>query len=639
MPGGQDWISLQNQAGFGGAGVADNLIEGVGGGEAEASEAPEGDGAGLDPVAAALAVLAIKAGEPLDPRLVSYLEEQTGQLREQRALRLSHLRSQSREGKIRRASARIRVGMQLFTALIATVIGGGLLIMLNDAFTSHSVVVDAFKTPPTLASRGMTGEVVASDVLDTLQKLQAATRAEYGGLSALGAWASDVKVEVPETGVSIGEINRLLHERFGHDLHIGGDLIQTETGGLVLTVRGDGVAAATFTGGAGDLDKLTTQAAEYVYGRSQPYQYATYLIGSKRGTDALAFLPGAFAQADSDLQRAQLANTWGNAYAILFQPARAVEKYRLAMTFVRPRTELWWKAWCNLIGSLSAAGGEEAGWRDAHAFLQVMAEAPKRDRPPMRLVVNPAQVTWDLRLLLAATLKDAALHGGAGAAAMIEGPTIADTYGLMHDPAQAARYMALSDPDDPSTKVEALLLQGYAALDRGDARAAVGPLEAFDKAWLADPSLQFTYTDSPCLTGLAYGLTGRTADAEAIFKRLGSWSRCNAARGDMLAHVGDVAGAQQVWADGVKMAPHLPFVFLDRGRYELDHGEFKAAEADFTAASAGVPHFADPLKAWGDVLAREGRWKEALAKYDEALKYAPAWAALHQARDAVPRRS
>ena len=37
------------------------------------------------------------------------------------------------------------------------------------------------------------------------------------------------------------------------------------------------------------------------------------------------------------------------------------------------------------------------------------------------------------------------------------------------------------------------------------------------------------------------------------------------------------------------------------------------------------------------MLAREGRWKEALAKYDEALKDAPAWAELHQARDAAIR--
>ena len=64
----------------------------------------------------------------------------------------------------------------------------------------------------------------------------------------------------------------------------------------------------------------------------------------------------------------------------------------------------------------------------------------------------------------------------------------------------------------------------------------------------------------------------------------------------------------------------------------------KAAEADLSTASAKAPHYADPLKAWGDVLAKQGRWKDALAKYDEALKYAPAWAALHQARDGAARR-
>jgi hypothetical protein len=70
----------------------------------------------------------------------------------------------------------------------------------------------------------------------------------------------------------------------------------------------------------------------------------------------------------------------------------------------------------------------------------------------------------------------------------------------------------------------------------------------------------------------------------------------------------------------------------------MDNGDLKAAAADLSTASAKAPHYADPLKAWGDVLAREGQWKAALAKYDEALKYAPAWAELHQARDAAARR-
>ena len=40
----------------------------------------------------------------------------------------------------------------------------------------------------------------------------------------------------------------------------------------------------------------------------------------------------------------------------------------------------------------------------------------------------------------------------------------------------------------------------------------------------------------------------------------------------------------------------------------------------------------------GDLLMKQGRGKEALAKYDEALKYAPNWAALRQARDEAAAR-
>jgi hypothetical protein len=47
--------------------------------------------------------------------------------------------------------------------------------------------------------------------------------------------------------------------------------------------------------------------------------------------------------------------------------------------------------------------------------------------------------------------------------------------------------------------------------------------------------------------------------------------------------------------------------------------------------------WADPLKAWGDVLVRRGNAKDALAKYDEALKYAPNWVALKEAREAAAK--
>jgi tetratricopeptide (TPR) repeat protein len=71
----------------------------------------------------------------------------------------------------------------------------------------------------------------------------------------------------------------------------------------------------------------------------------------------------------------------------------------------------------------------------------------------------------------------------------------------------------------------------------------------------------------------------------------------------------------------------------------LSHGDLAAAATDFAAAHKSAPHYADPLKGWGDLLARQGDWKGALAKYDEALQYAPNWALLQQARGVVAEKA
>jgi len=51
------------------------------------------------------------------------------------------------------------------------------------------------------------------------------------------------------------------------------------------------------------------------------------------------------------------------------------------------------------------------------------------------------------------------------------------------------------------------------------------------------------------------------------------------------------------------------------------------------------PHWADPLKAWGDVLLKMGKTKDALAKYDQALEYAPNWQQLKQARETAAKHN
>ena len=623
--------------------MAEGVLGGILGEDAEPSELEGGAEALAAPQAFAAAVAADQAKQ--DPAVAAatadflrhqsnLLQIQSRHLEDEHALRLAHLQGQHREGRLRRTGQRIRIGMQVFTGLVITVLGLGVLVMVYDAFSSKAVVVDAFAAPPALAARGVSGEVVAAGVLDALQKLQAATRVRTRKLNAHSAWASDVKIEVPDTGVSIGEVGRMLHARFGHDVHIGGDLVQTGAGGLALTVRGDGVSARTFTGGAEDLDKLTAQAAEYAYGQSQPLEFVTYLNDSGRAQDGEAFAAQVLPRLSTDAERAEMANSWGNALSTRYKTAEAAAKYRLAVSLM-PNN---WKSWGNLVGALSVAEGEEAAWREAQAMNRAIDASPRRLRPPVSYLANVGIPNQDWMLQLAASLDDAKQNQGAGAQVVIEGPQIADDYAHLHDFRQAQRYLQLSDPNDLTTRAGSGLFDGQMAMERGDAAAAVAPLEAFWKAWLSDTDLQYTYNTEPCLLGLAYGLTGRMADAEAVFKRVGPWAYCYGAHGDVLVHAGDLAGAQRVWAEGLRIGPDLSPVYLERGSFELARGDLKHAEADLAAASARSPHWADPLKAWGDVLMREGRPRDALAKYDEALKYAPAWPELHQARAAAAKR-
>jgi uncharacterized protein HemY len=98
---------------------------------------------------------------------------------------------------------------------------------------------------------------------------------------------------------------------------------------------------------------------------------------------------------------------------------------------------------------------------------------------------------------------------------------------------------------------------------------------------------------------------------------------------------GDRAAAERWFTEAIRQGPHLPLAYVDRGRTRLDRGDVAGALADAEAANRLGPHFAEALKLWGDALARQGNWSDALAKYDAALAEAPAWTSLKQARTAA----
>jgi tetratricopeptide (TPR) repeat protein len=620
--------------------MAESMLGGIlGGGEEKPEvEAPE---ALANAEAFAAAVAAKLAGndpgvarktETFLDKQAQLLETQNTHLKDEHALRVAHLRNQLREEKIRRFGLRLRVGFQLFLALVGTVIGIGGAVMIYDAFTSRRVVIEPFDTPSALAARGLTGKVVAGGLVDELSRLQDATRSSAAARGLSGAWTNNIKLDVPETGISFGEISRLLRERFGHDVHIDGDLVETPTGGLTLTVRGNGVLPKTLSGSATELEKLTAQAAEYVYSKSQPVRWTAYLSGLERYDEAIAFSRTAVASADP-AERPGLLNNW--ATLILSIGGSTHEALALHRAAVKLQPDFW-VAHFNIQNDFMMLGDEEDAWRAGEDMRRSAGGRP--GRAPETYYGNWDYLTWNLRAWLDSSVADVeATAGGTNWGAA--GPIIADIQARLHDPeaADLALKTTKEDPHDPTIASGTHFVRGRLAAEAGDAARAATEMEAFGKAH-ADPAV---YTNTPgyeCWIAPAEETAGHPDKADAALRASAHFVDCYRFRGDILDHRGDWSGAQKAYADSVAVAPDLPAGYYSWGVALARHGDLKGAETKLKDANQRGSHWADPLKAWGDVLAKQGHTKEALAKYDAALKYAPNWKQLKDAREALTKQ-
>ncbi len=83
-------------------------------------------------------------------------------------------------------------------------------VTLWTAAHDDAVVIEAFSVPPDMAARGVTGQAVAARLQDKLAALQDATDSARPADSYANNWGDDIKVQIPDTGVSVSEFYRLL---------------------------------------------------------------------------------------------------------------------------------------------------------------------------------------------------------------------------------------------------------------------------------------------------------------------------------------------------------------------------------------------------------------------------------------------
>ena len=112
-----------------------------------------------------------------------------------------------------------------------------------------------------------------------------------------------------------------------------------------------------------------------------------------------------------------------------------------------------------------------------------------------------------------------------------------------------------------------------------------------------------------CYSAVTYQKTAQPQKADAALNKVGSLTLVDSFRfhGDVQDLRGDWEGAQAWYQKAVELAPSLPAGYYSWGVALARHGDFAGAAAKLQLANQKGPHWADPLKAWGDVALKLGR--------------------------------
>jgi tetratricopeptide (TPR) repeat protein len=602
--------------------------------EPESGAEPEVGAGPISPSAAmAIGVRKGRSGAKDDPKFDAFLDEQmrlirlqTEHLHEQRQVILSRL-------KLGRWKDRVTLALQALTALVGVAIAAAVAVMAWQAHEEHGLTIAAFSVPPDLAARGLTGQVVADRVLDRLSALQNQTVSARPASTYADDWGDDIKVEIPETGVSLGELNRYLRQWLGRETRVSGEVVRTPTG-LSVTARAGAQPGKSFSGSESDTDALISQAAEALYATTQPYRYAVYLTSHGREAEALATFQWLARHGPAEDQPWAYAG-WSGA---LLERADYEGAARVVREGQRRSLPLYDSG---ALNNLSIAENALLRFDALATARQVQEEAKRTGRGFGRL--SPEEALGNIEGAIDNRLGDFRAGSeawGRDPGFNIEGRAVQVTtlLGRMlvsdHDVTAGLR---LSSP----TSEGLLSFSGLSyGVDADRMRAAValqdwpGVVTTGHKAFVMaapDPrTRQFAYREIAATLAIGYARVGRLADARAMLDRtLLDCEPCLEARAWVAELAGDHASADRWFAELERAEPEIPFPDADWGEAMLERGDADGAIARLKQAHRKGPHFADPLETWGEALATKRDYAGAIARFVEADQYAPRWGHNH----------
>ncbi|MBV9549659.1 MAG: hypothetical protein JO256_08320, partial [Alphaproteobacteria bacterium] len=293
--------------------------------------------------------------------------------------KLSHLR-------LRRFSDYAKAAFEFSAGLMALAVVGGLGLMVWNAAHADGLIVESFTVPPAMAEKGLGGQAIASQLLDKLTQIQRDTASVRPSKSYAGNWGDDLKVDIPETGISVGEVYRFLRGWLGHETRVAGEVYNSDEG-IAITTRISGADSVTYSGPVGTLDSLLLQSAEHVYRATQPDRYARYLYinantgGPQRFDEARSLLNGLIATSPPR-ERASALHQLGVLDSLLGDIATALQDYHRAITLDASRTITF----SNLAGVEEGTGMAEAALEAGKSCVRLMERGSDPEIAPSETV-------------------------------------------------------------------------------------------------------------------------------------------------------------------------------------------------------------------------------------------------------------
>jgi tetratricopeptide (TPR) repeat protein len=615
-----DELELDSRASGSGTTGADVLVSAV-----------AADAAKSDPTVATLAARLIEAQTAVARLQQEKLREEMATQQDEQRLMLSHLR-------VRRFGDYSRMALEIFIGLIVLMMLLGLAGMVFNATQAHELVFDELGVPPDIAAQGITGKALSARLLDEFSRIVGGTTSiSQDAETFRSGTGGNVRIAIPNTGISLGELDQYLRDWLGNEKHVSGDLVHASQG-LALTARLGQSPGTTFAGSAQDLAALINSAAETLYAQALPLRYADYLEQNGRYAEAVTVLRP-LSQYGTALQRAQALASWSE---LLGATGDLRGSHDLALAAVHLAPNVLYTQWV-LCDAEWALGHEQSevdcddavirvgrnmshsvttdtanGWRYDEAFkLELIGDYAGAVETIDRFsaAVQAATPGYD-SLIMFMRVDDSAREHDQGSASI----------GLAALPDIVWSFPPHLGSAWATTIIDTDKQDWHAAVADGQMAVAL----ARDAKGVGIPIIAGIPSGILPMLSTAYAHVGDFTRAESLIAPTAlDCDSCVRARGRIAALRHDWQRAEKWFTMVDARSPSIPTAATEWGEMLLRKGDLDGAIMKFEEAHRKSPRFADPLEMWGETLMQENRSDLSLTKFEEADRYAPNWGRLH----------